>query len=268
MNFAELAAPSTWRSIEFISDVHLQENEPANFLAWRAYLEQTQADAVFILGDLFELWVGDDALSTPQDSNLIARHEGLHFEDRCCRVLHYLAERCPVYFMPGNRDFLVGERFLTACGMRALQDPTVLSFGGERFLLTHGDVLCSSDKEYQAFRQQVRSEAWQTEFLATPLQERMQRGRMMRQESQARHQKKPDYAQVDEALLQDWVRQSKSTQVIHGHTHEGLSHALAGQAKRHVLSDWHVNHKPARGDALRLKITGDKTQIERIATAS
>jgi UDP-2,3-diacylglucosamine hydrolase len=274
MSFDEIVAPLQWRCIDFISDLHLQESEPANFLAWRTFLERSPADAIFILGDLFEVWVGDDVLSTPRDANLIARHEGLHFEDRCCRVLHFCAERSNVYFMHGNRDFLIGQDFLNASGMQLLSDPSVLVFGGQRYLLSHGDALCLEDKEYLAFRQQVRAPQWQLNFLQTPLQERLQQARMMRTQSEMHKQGMQAAGQpwvdIDPAMAVEWMNHTRSLHFIHGHTHEGRDHVIEsaqGQGTRHVLPDWHVQAEPKRGHALRLSLAADSVNAQHIAVA-
>jgi UDP-2,3-diacylglucosamine hydrolase len=158
--FQELVAPPEWRTAEFISDLHLQASDPATFDAWRAYMRKTTAGALFILGDLFEAWVGDDVALAPG------------FEADCAAVLRATATRLPVFVMHGNRDFLVGAGLMQSSGATLLEDPTVLSFLGRRWLLTHGDSLCLDDTEYLAFRAQVRTPAWQREFLARPLAER------------------------------------------------------------------------------------------------
>jgi UDP-2,3-diacylglucosamine hydrolase len=157
--FWELVAPADWTSIDFISDLHLAEETPRTFAAWAAHLRDTPASAVIILGDLFEVWIGDDA-----------RHAG--FEARCADVLAETASRRSVAFMCGNRDFLVGADLLRDCGVRALPDPTVLVAFGERLMLAHGDALCLDDLDYQRFRSLVRSPAWQREFLGKPLADR------------------------------------------------------------------------------------------------
>ena len=154
--FGMLHAPDHWRTVDFISDLHLKPEEPATFEAWARYMAQTRADAVIILGDLFEAWVGDDAAAPGS------------FEARCGAVL----DACPadLAFMRGNRDFLVGSDFLARHGMRDLaDDPTVLVLGAQRIVLSHGDLLCTDDVAYQQFRQQVRSSDWQHVFLARPL---------------------------------------------------------------------------------------------------
>jgi UDP-2,3-diacylglucosamine hydrolase len=274
MHFEDILAPADWQCVDFISDVHLQESEPANFLAWRTYLEQSPADAIFMLGDLFELWVGDDALSESSQANVSARHEGLYFEERCCRVLHYCAQQRSLYFMHGNRDFLVGKGFAQACGMKIVSDPSVLIFGGQRFLLSHGDALCLADVEYQKFRETVRSKLWQDAFLATPLQERMQQARMMRQASESRKKEHQAAGQpwvdIDPQTAQQWMNAAQTQHFIHGHTHEGRDHAITtaqGRGTRHVLPDWHVAQQPPRGYALRLTQSQGSVSVQHIPLA-
>src|SRR6478735_1572064 len=159
MAFPEIVAPPEWRTVDLISDLHLQASEPATVEAWQGYLDTTPADAVFILGDLFEVWVGDDAAALPG------------FEARCAEVLRAASARRPVFFMHGNRDFLVGADFAARCGMTLVADPTVLLLHGERWLLSHGDALCLEDTEYLKFRAMVRTPEWQSAFLARPLEE-------------------------------------------------------------------------------------------------
>jgi UDP-2,3-diacylglucosamine hydrolase len=264
MGFDEISAPPAWRCVDFISDLHLQESEPSNFLAWRSYLELSPADAIFILGDLFEVWVGDDAVTDGSQASLTARHQGLRFEDRCSRVLHFSAQQHNLYFMHGNRDFLVGKGLAQACGMQILEDPSVLSFGGQRYLLSHGDALCLGDTQYQTFRTMVRSADWQAKFLATPLQERLQQARVMRTASEARKKDMQAAGQawidIDQDAAVQWMDATNAKHFIHGHTHEGRDHAITskqGPGTRHVLPDWHVTASrasPARGYALRLSL--------------
>jgi UDP-2,3-diacylglucosamine hydrolase len=260
--FHELRAPSDWSTIDFISDLHLQESEPANFSAWQRYLETTPADAVFILGDLFELWVGDDVMG----------QEGHSFETRCRHVLHHCAVDTALYFMHGNRDFLVGNVFLQSCGVHALQDPTVLVFGRQRFLLSHGDALCLADTDYQQFRAQVRSHAWQTAFLARPLDERLQMARDMRAQSEARKQQGGPWVDVDPIETQRWMDASGAHHMVHGHTHEGKDHPLtsaqslgAQPGTRHVLCDWQADATPPRAQVLRLSsVHGEQASVQRL----
>jgi UDP-2,3-diacylglucosamine hydrolase len=258
-SFHPLHAPAAWRSVDFISDLHLQESEPTNFLAWRRYMQSTPAQAVFILGDLFEVWVGDDGVPPHTQSNTVARHEDLPFEERCRRVLHQCAKEKALYFICGNRDFLVGEAFLKTCGMQALPDPTVLTFGKVQYLLSHGDALCLADTEYQAFRSQVRSSAWQTDFLARPLAQRLQLARSMRAQSEARKRQGGPWVDLDPAETERWMQASGAQHMVHGHTHEGVDHPFANaqsnqanQSTRHVLCDWHADASPPRAQVLRI----------------
>jgi len=140
---AELQAAPSWRTVDFISDLHLNVEEPATFAAWQAYLQNTPADAVFILGDLFEVWVGDDAVSAD-----FCLHPETSFENRCASALSQASSRLALFFMHGNRDFLVGPSLMALCNATLLDDPTVLTFAGQRWLLSHGDALCLNDTDY------------------------------------------------------------------------------------------------------------------------
>jgi UDP-2,3-diacylglucosamine hydrolase len=214
---------------------------PRGFDAWSRYMHNTPADAVIIMGDLFEVWVGDDA-----------REAG--FEARCAEVLTTTATARSVAFMAGNRDFLVGQAMLSACGVQALQDPTVLAIAGARMLLSHGDALCIDDVAYQQFRGLVRSTSWQREFFALPLHERRQRARQMREQSRQRNagQAMPPWSDVDAATAIEWMRAANAPVLIHGHTHRPATETLAPGFVRHVLSDWELDHAPAaRAEVLR-----------------
>lgn len=243
---ATLLAPSEWRVIEFISDLHLQAQQPRNLAAWQGYMAQTDADAVFILGDLFEVWVGDDAAQTGS------------FEAECANTLRMACGARPVFFMPGNRDFLVGPAFLSQCGATLLNDPTVLVRAGQRWLLTHGDALCLADADYLAFRAEVRSAAWQSAFLNRPLIERKAIALDLRQQSEARKRASRDtgvvYADVDSQAALAWLTAANSHHLIHGHTHKPADHLLAPGWHRTVLSDWDIDAQPPRAEVLRLSV--------------
>ncbi|MDH5539075.1 MAG: UDP-2,3-diacylglucosamine diphosphatase [Rhizobacter sp.] len=196
-----------------------------------------------ILGDLFEVWVGDDAMQG-------------EFESRCAQVLQACAERCSVAFMAGNRDFLVGERMLGDCGVRGLEDPSVLVAQGTRLLLTHGDALCVGDEEYQQFRRLVRGASWQREFLALELPLRRERAQQIRTQSKERQrlQSSGEWFDVDAATAVQWLQAAGATTMIHGHTHRPGSGLLAPGYMRHVLSDWELDHgNPPRAEVLRLQ---------------
>ena len=245
---AELQAPPAWRTVDFISDLHLHAQDPANFDAWRRYMMQTPADAVFILGDLFDVWIGDDAAAAPG------------FAADCAAVLQAAATREAVFFMAGNRDFLVGAGFLQACRTTPLPDPTVLGFSGRRWLLTHGDALCTDDVEYMQFRAQVRNPGWQQEFLAKPLAQRRAIASDMRERSEGRKQSGGFYADVNGAAAAAWLEAADAQVLIHGHTHRPADHTL-GTRQRTVLSDWDAQAQPPRLQALRLTAVG----LQRVA---
>ena len=248
--FAELPALPDWRTVDFISDLHLHESEPATFEAWRTWMSATTADAVFILGDLFEVWVGDDAASAG-------------FEARCTAVLRGTAARKPVFFMHGNRDFLVGRAFLAQLGITLLDDPTVLVFAGSRWLLSHGDMLCLDDVDYLKFREEVRGPAWQGAFLSKPLAERRTVARALREQSEARKHSGVTWADVDAEAARDWLQASGAATLIHGHTHRPADHLLADGQSRVVLSDWDLAAVPPRAQVLRLTAAG----LERLPVA-
>ncbi|XHS77732.1 UDP-2,3-diacylglucosamine diphosphatase [Burkholderiaceae bacterium UC74_6] len=244
--FAALIAPPEWRRIEFISDLHLSPQTPKTLAAFAAHLEETAADAVILLGDIFEVWVGDDARFDP-------------FEAECCALLKRASQRRKLFFMAGNRDFLVGPEMLADCGMQGLADPTVLSAFGQRWLLTHGDALCLEDKPYQAFRAQVRSPAWQAALLSKPLAERRAIGQQMRAASKMKQAGEELWADLDTAASVEWLKAANCHAMLHGHTHRPGQHELAPGLSRHVLSDWdldgHHGGEP-RAEVLRLRQAG------------
>lgn len=165
---SELAAPATWQTIDFVADLHLQHDD-ATWQAFAHYVQHTSADAIFLLGDILELWAGDDALQHPSQA----------FARKLVHMLHAASQHKALYFMHGNRDFLVGTAFCQAAGLTLLADPCVLQLptinraigsekndvsgagAGQRILLSHGDALCIDDVAYMQFRQQVRSPMWQ-----------------------------------------------------------------------------------------------------------
>ena len=216
----------------FISDLHLHGDRPEAIEAFKGFLRDLpeRASVLYILGDLFEFWIGDDA-------PLPAYVDVLEALRRAC------AAGLPVYFMHGNRDFLIGARFEQATGCRILPDPTVIEIGDEPVLLMHGDTLCTDDTDYQQFRRQVRDPQWQQVFLGQPLEKRIEIARFYRGESLKRTSEKSmeimDVAQpaVEEAMAGHQVRY-----LVHGHTHRPAIHDfnLQGRpAQRIVLGDWY-----------------------------
>ena len=245
----ELIAPPHWRTVDFLSDLHLQAAEPATLACFERYLAGSQADALFILGDLFEVWVGDDACD-----------EAGSFEAALAERLAAAAQQRPVYFMHGNRDFLVGTSFFERTGVIGLADPAVLIFGTQRLLLSHGDLLCLGDVDYQRFRRLARSSAWQQAFLAQPLAERRAQAQAARAQSEAHKQAGEAYADVDGPAALAWLQAAGARTLVHGHTHRPAEHVLAPGYRRVVLSDWDATARPPRADVLRLTAQG----LERI----
>ena len=262
-----LQAPPQWRCIDFISDLHLQASDPATLDAWQNYLQTTRADALFILGDLFEVWVGDDSVE-PQT---LTTDKANGFEARCAQLIKSASQRLDVYFIHGNRDFLLGPAFAASCNMSLLTDPCTLEFGGQRWLLSHGDALCLDDTDYQHFRTQVRNPEWQQAFLAKPLIERQEIARSLRAQSEQLKRSTAVYADVDTQAACHWLNTAQASTLIHGHTHRPADHELAcglNQVRRRlVLSDWDATATPARMEVLRLNSdpkTKDNCTLQRL----
>jgi UDP-2,3-diacylglucosamine hydrolase len=178
--------------VDFISDIHLSEAMPATAAAWEPTWPPRRPTRVFLLGDIFEVWVGDDARTRP-------------FEARCTQVIADTAARVPVWLQHGNRDFLIGAEFAAATGARLLADPARVEAFGRTLLLTHGDELVVDDVPYQLFRQQVRDPAYQQQFLSQPLEDRLALAAKMRAASMARHDEPVTYADVDETMAKAWL---------------------------------------------------------------
>jgi UDP-2,3-diacylglucosamine hydrolase len=237
-----VSAAAAWGAVDFISDLHLSEKTPHGFEAWSEYMRTSCADAIFILGDLFDVWVGDDS-----------RHGD--FETRCGRVLAQAASKRNVFFMVGNRDFLVGEVFLAECNVQPLHDPTVLAAFGQRMLLTHGDSLCLSDIRYQKFRSVVRTPHWQAAVLKQSLSARRELARKVREESERFHavESTEPAHDLDLPTCLDWMNLAQTFTLVHGHTHLPADQILSPQCIRHVLSDWSLDEGciPVRAEVLR-----------------
>jgi len=217
----------------FISDLHLTEERPEATERFIAFLEDKAraAEALYILGDFFEYWIGDDDLGEP-------------FNAVVAGLLADLTRRgVPVYLMHGNRDFLIGERFCAATGARLLQDPVVQTIQGEKTLLVHGDTLCTDDLDYQAWRRKARDPAFQADFLAKPLPERRRAVGQMREKSkQVVQEKTAEIMDVNDEAVRQALRRHGVRRLIHGHTHRPGRHALevdGERCERWVLPDWY-----------------------------
>ena len=216
----------------FISDLHLDASRPAITQLFLAFLENeaAKADALYILGDLFEAWIGDDASDAVGDAvaDALAR---LH--DR----------GVPCFYIHGNRDFLLGDAYARRARMTLLPDPSVVEIGGESILLMHGDTLCIDDAPYQAFRKQTHDPAWQRAFLARPVAERRVFAEHARAESQRYTTSVADaITDVNGDAVHRALHDHCVQRLVHGHTHRPARHQLsidAKEAERIVLGDWY-----------------------------
>ncbi|MBS1229634.1 MAG: lpxH [Proteobacteria bacterium] len=231
--------------IHFISDLHLSPQAPG---ATRIFLDflggpARSAGHLFILGDLFDVWPGDDCIDESPDG----------FNRMIVDALRELTDSgVSLSVMHGNRDFLLGDEFARRSGAKALPDPYVLSLPGWQFVLAHGDRLCTDDTDYQAFRAQVRDPAWRVAFLNKPLAERQAIASALRQQSEQAKREKlqaPRLMDLNPADTDDFLRQHGYATFIHGHTHRPATHdhLVDGiHVERWVLADWHED----RGEAL------------------
>lgn len=222
----------------FISDLHLCDSRPHITTAFIDFLENTasQAQALYILGDLFEYWAGDDAIQNDVIETT-ALQATIH-------ALRSLALSTPVYFMAGNRDFLIGTGFANATGITILPDPSVITPYGKPVLLSHGDALCIDDTAYQTFRAEIRSQAWQSQFLSRPLENRVAYIEQLRAKSElAKASKSMVIMDVNAAAVEDLLRQYHYPPLfIHGHTHRPdmhIHHVAGHTCQRWVLGDWY-----------------------------
>ncbi|MDQ2068934.1 UDP-2,3-diacylglucosamine diphosphatase [Natronospira bacteriovora] len=228
----------------FISDLHLHTTRPEITRLFLDFLqgEAREAEALYILGDLFEAWIGDDAASE-HDQAVIAGMKAL------------TDSGVPGYFMRGNRDFLIGERFARETGFSILPDPTTVTLYGEPVLLMHGDSLCIDDHDYMAFQQVVRSEAWQQDFLSKPIEDRIAFARKAREESAARGKEKSmEIMDVNKQEVKKSMAAAGVRRFIHGHTHRPAIHDIevnGEPAQRIVLGDWYE-----QGSVLRVNAGG------------
>ncbi len=216
----------------FAADLHLSVDRPATAAAFLAFLRgpATRAGSLWILGDLFESWPGDDDLDAPLHQSV-------------CAALHTLAERgVKTAFMHGNRDLLIGDAFARATGATLISDPCEITVDGRRLLLSHGDALCTGDHAYQTYRQQVHDPEWQAGFLALPLDERKAIIESLRLRSEtAKQAKSMAIMDVSPEAVTDLLRAHGLPTLIHGHTHRPARHEhhVDGQiCERWVLAEW------------------------------
>ncbi len=237
----------------FISDLHLEDSQPRTtgwlleFLAGPA----REAEALYILGDLFEYWIGDDALSTTASKVAEA-------------IAALSSSGVPCFFMHGNRDFLLGDAFASQAGMTLLPESLVIDLHGTPTLLLHGDSLCTDDVEYQAFRQQSRNPAWQAAILAKSVKERLQMARDARDASKDHMETvSTEIMDVNESTVRDHFQEHGVRRMIHGHTHRPAVHRYETEdgiaAERIVLADWST-------EGSYLRVTSDR--VDSVSPAS
>jgi UDP-2,3-diacylglucosamine hydrolase len=233
----------------FVSDVHLSAEHAGTTEAFVRFLDDRvvgRTPRLYILGDLFEYWAGDDDLDDPVARSIVGR-------------LRALADSgIALGFMAGNRDFLIGEAFAQAAGMTILPDPSRVAIEGVELVLSHGDALCIDDVAYQRYRSVVRYPVVQRLFGALPLTMRRGIGAAMRRRS-GRREPRPEggYADVDSASALSLLRDAHAPTLVHGHTHAPATHVLAPGVVRHVLSDWELDSSSApRAEVMRWSAAG------------
>jgi UDP-2,3-diacylglucosamine hydrolase len=221
----------------FISDLHLSAERPETSEQFFRFLgaEARGAQALYILGDLFEYWIGDDELEDVPGEPLVRQ---------AALAMRRLADSgVALRLMHGNRDFLIGERFCAATGAQLLDDPSVAELDGERFALLHGDTLCTDDLPYQAWRRTARDPQWQRQFLVRPRAERRAIVLQYREQSKAAiREKTPEIMDASEGAVCEAFRRLGVTRMIHGHTHRPAHHLHTVDGKRcerWVLPDWY-----------------------------
>jgi UDP-2,3-diacylglucosamine hydrolase len=236
----------------FISDLHLQPSHPRTSEAFFAFLKDRAmaSEALYILGDLFEYWAGDDDLDT------------LHPRLVAQAIRAVSDSGVGVYWIGGNRDFLVGAQFAQAAGLTILPEPHVAEIAGQRIALVHGDAQCTDDVKYMEFRAQVREPAWQRQFLAMPLAQRKQIIAGLREGSkEAQAGKAYEIMDVTPQAITDLHTQTGADTIVHGHTHRPALHA-DGARRRYVLPDWDLDAEPPRGGWIGIDSTGAITRYD------
>ena len=226
----------------FISDLHLEAGRPEIGVQFLDFLsgEARDADTLYILGDLFEVWLGDD------DPNP-------YYAGMKAAIRELVDSGIPVFFMHGNRDFMIGDEFATETGVTILQDPELIDLHGEKVLLSHGDALCTDDVEYQRFRAMTRNPEWQAMMLAKTIQERIAHALEARQGS-VEHGKSLDdeITDVNQSAVEALIRKHGVDILLHGHTHRPAIHEVRlgdRTATRIVLGDWFEQGSVVRWDA-------------------
>jgi UDP-2,3-diacylglucosamine hydrolase len=229
-------------AVYFISDLNLSDSRPEINQVFFEFLRgpARAAEALYVLGDLFEYWAGDDDLDDPFNRSVATA------------LAEYSHRGIPLRFMHGNRDFLLDGAFEKACGAHLIDDPCALDLFGVPTLLMHGDTLCTDDLDYQKFRVQVRDPIWQKGFLALPLEQRKRQIEAVRQTSESEKTRKaPEIMDVNLGAVEAVLREHAYPRLIHGHTHRPARHVHRVDARtceRWVLADWYRSGSYLRVD--------------------
>lgn len=256
-NKVELPGGTVW----IASDIHLGPGTPATAEAFLGFLDAatSEASALLLPGDIFDAWIGDDAI-----------RQAPPWLDTALQGLKRTAAAIPLWLGRGNRDFLMGQELAATVGARLLPEPALLATSYGTVLLTHGDELCTGDQAYQQFRAMVRDPAWQADFLGRTIPERLALAQQARGESTAaNHAKSAEIMDVDPAAVEALFRETGVATLVHGHTHRPQRHVLnvdGRKRERWVLPDWDCDHnQPPRGGWL--AIDGDGLQFFDLALA-
>lgn len=235
----------------FVSDLHLSADLPKTTETFFAFLHDhaLRTRALYLLGDIFEYWAGDDDLDDPYHRNVI-------------NALRSVSDQgVSLNWIAGNRDFLVGEGFAAACGLKVLTEPHIADIAGRQILLLHGDAQCTDDAAYMSFRTQVRDPDWQRAFLGRPLAERKSIIAGMREGSrQAQRSKAMDIMDVNSGKISQLFDAYSVTLMIHGHTHRPQVHTDNGRV-RHVLPDWDCDAEVVRGGWIAINAAGEIQRV-------
>lgn len=232
--------PDSWRRVVFVADLHLgaQSARTADAFCRWVGAQAADADALFILGDLFEAWIGDDMLRP--EARVHIGDEAAVAQQVCAALQGWTARGHTLFVQHGNRDFLLGPDFAQTTGAQLLSDPVVLEFAGQRLLLTHGDQLCIADSVYLRFRAQVRNPDWQRMTLSQPLAARAEQARALRTASRTAQSRAELWADAEPQEAARWLARAGCCWMIHGHTHRPRDHWHDGSL-RQVLSDWDLD---------------------------
>jgi UDP-2,3-diacylglucosamine hydrolase len=239
----------------FISDLHLTQSRPKTTRAFLKFLEMhaMKVRQLYLLGDVFEYWAGDDGISEPYNQKII-------------KAIRQVCDAgIDVFWVAGNRDFLAGHDFSRASGLKILSEPFIATISGQRIILVHGDAQCTDDQAYMDFRAEVRKPEWQKKFLSMPLLRRKQIIEELRINSRKEQmEKSSEIMDVNEIAIGSLFNTTGASIMIHGHTHRPARHEYkegTNTSIRYVLPDWEMDTEPVRGGWIAISNEGEIRQI-------